>query len=293
MNHAIIEFLGRVSWPTVNFLALALAGAFGLWLAADRREQALDLAAECADLGAELHPLAIGMERWSTTTISATGRKAAHVEESLSRWRESLAGGLPGAGAVEEPRDRSEGFFGLEDFRTRMRTRAAQLGVGLRTDEEFGFATYVHEGPDDRLLGAVHRQRQLIEFLLEALFREPPVELRNVQRERPGAGRADDLLNANLAGGDYFALDPQISARVSGLIDTIAVRLVFVGRTGTLRAFLAGVGGYGLPLIVRSVEAEDAGPLKTGVRPRDGEDWDGLSQFTLVIEHVRLVRSVP
>jgi hypothetical protein len=293
MNHPMLEMLGRFPWPAGTLVALVLVGWFGLWLAADRRGLALQRATACAGLQAELGPGGAGTERWSMAAISEAGRKAAQAEEQLERWRASLAGGLPDGSAVEEPRDRSEGFFALDDFRSRMRTRAVQLGVGLREDEQFGFATYVHEGPDDRLLAAVHRQRQLIEFLLEALFREPPVELRNVQRERPTTGRADEILSGSLPGGDYFALDPHISARVSGLIETIAVRLVFVGRTGTLRAFLAGIGGYGLPLIVRAVEAEDAGPLKTGVRPKDGEDWDGLSQFSLIVEHVRLVKNMP
>jgi hypothetical protein len=194
---------------------------------------------------------------------------------------------------VEEPRERREAFFGLDEFRTRMRNRAAQLGVGLREGEQFGFAAYVHEGPDDRLLGAVHRQQQMIEFLLEALFREPPVELRNVQRERPSTGRAEDILVASATGGDYFSIDPQISARVTGLIEAVAVRLVFVGRTATLKAFLAGIGGYGLPLIVRSVEAEEAGPLTTAGGSRSDRDVDGLMQYTIIVELVRWVRKMP
>lgn len=284
------EMAGRFPWSAGTLVVLLLVGALGLWLAADRRGLFLHRAAACEALAAAVAPAA---GEWSRATMSDAADQTTRVEEQLGRWRASLGRELPGGTAVEEPRERSEAFFGLDEFRTRMRSRATQLGIGLREGEQFGFAAYVHEGPDDRLLGAVHRQRQMIEFLLEALFREPPVELRNVQRERPSTGRVEDILAAPVTGGDYFAIDPQISARVSGLIDAVAVRLVFVGRTATLKAFLAGIGGYGLPLIVRSVEAEDAGPLKTAGGPRSERDADGLMQYTIIVELVRWVKDTP
>lgn len=290
MSTPLWELAGRFPWSAGAMWALLLVGLLGLWLAADRRALAMRQAERCRVLVSEWES---GADHWPMTMATAAAEQAQEVENQLERWRASMAGGLPGSPGVEEPRERSEAFFELDEFRTRMRRRAGELGVGLREGEPFGFAAYVHEGPADRLLGAVHRQRQMIEFLLEALFREPPVELRNVQRERPSTGRVEDMLVAPAAGGDYFAMDPQISARVPGLIDAVAVRLVFVGRTTTLKAFLAGIGGYGLPLIVRSVEAEDAGPLRTGGILHPDRDEDGLTQYTIIVELVQWLKDRP
>jgi hypothetical protein len=295
MSNPIIEMLGRFPWTAGAVLSLALVFAFGTWLAADRRLLAQQRAGVVDRLTMEFTGTEMSAGRWSMETMTGNRETAGRVEEQLGRWRESMAGDFPGGGAAPEPRDRSEAFFALDAFRVRMRARAVELGVGLREGEAFGFAGHVHEGPETRFIGAVHRQSQVVEFLLNALFQEPPVELRSVQRERPAGGRVDDL-GAGGAGGmspDFFVIGPRLSARVPGLVEGTAVRLVFVGRTATLRSFMAGIGGYGLPLIVRSVEVEGAGPLKTGVKPRDGDDWDDLSQFTVIVEQLKLVRAKP
>lgn len=296
----MFELLGRFPWSagalvSLALVSLALVFGLGLWLAADRRALALQRIGAVNGLYEDLRQAGLVPVRWSMESVLLSDRNAGQVEEQLGRWRESIAGDFPGGGEAEEPKDRSGVFFALDEFRTRMRARADEHGIGLRQSEQFGFAAYVHEGPEERLIGAVHRQRHVVEFLLTALFREPPVELRSVQRERPGQVRVDEMPAASKAGAseDFFAIDPRISARVSGLIDSTAVRLVFVGRTATLRTFLAGIGGYGVPLIVRSVEVEDAGPPKTAVRPPEGEDWDDLSQFTVIVEHVKLAKATP
>lgn len=297
MNHPLLEMLGRFPWSAGTLISLALLFGLGLWLAADRRSLVLQRVVAVEGLYQELRQAGLVPARWSMESVVLSEQHAAQVEEQLGRWRESLAGELPGGGEAAEPKDRSGAFFALEEFRARMRARAGGLGAGLRQNEQFGFASHLREGPEERLIGTVHRQRQLIEFLLTTLFREPPIELRSVQRERPGLGQVAEIAasaqpgSAGASSEDFFSLDPRISARVPGLIDSIGVRLVFVGRTATLRSFLAGIGGYGLPLIVRSVEVEGAGPLKTAVRPQEGDDWEGLSQFTIVVEHVKLAKA--
>lgn len=291
----MFELLGRFPWSAGALISLALVFGLGLWLAADRRAHALQRIGAVNGLYEELHHAGLVPVRWSMESVLLSERNAGQVEEQLGRWRESIAGDFPAGGEAEEPKDRSGAFFALDGFRARMRARAVESGIGLRQSEQFGFAAYAHEGPEERLIGVVHRQRQVVEFLLTALFREPPVELRSVQRERPGQVRVDEMSAAAKVGAseDFFAIDPRISAKVSGLLDSTAVRLVFVGRTATLRTFLAGIGGYGVPLIVRSVEVEDAGPPKTAVRPQEGEDWDDLSQFTIIVEHVKLSKATP
>jgi hypothetical protein len=220
------------------------------------------------------------------------------LEERLGNWRETLGGEPEPAGAARDHDDRNEAFFELESFRERMRARARELGIGLRHDEQFGFASHLREGPDPDARTAVLRQRQLIERLMTALFREPPAHFRGVQRERPAiTGLAGPVTKgARMAGraeaGEFFELDPGVSARVPGLIDSTAARIVFTGRTDTLRSFLNGISVLEIPLIVRMVEVERADQRDTPAVTVAGEDQVELSQFTVVVEQVWLTAAV-
>jgi hypothetical protein len=283
MSNPWLEMLGRFPWTAGAFWVLALVFGLGVWLAADRWELARQGALAWSSLHEERRRDGVVPVRWTMGTLEQAEDDVLRVEEQAGRWRESLAGEFPAGGAGPAPADASEAFFDLEGFRGRMRARASELGIGLRPEEGFGFAAYTHEGPGEAWITAVHRQRQVIEFILLALLREPPVELRAVHRERPVVGGTPAAGTSD----DYFVIDPQVTVRVPELIGGTAMRVVFVGRTKTLRSFLIGLGGYQLPLIVRTVEVEEAGPLRTGARPRPGDAWDDLSQFTVVVEHVQ------
>lgn len=165
-----------------------------------------------------------------------------------------------------EPSGRTDAYFDLATFFDLMRKAAIEAGVQVRA-EHFGFSAYEREGPEPEIIRSVYRQRRIVEYLLRALFAARPRVLLGVQREEPqrlvpaGApaapARPSPTQNPNTtAAGDLFVVDPQVSARAPGYVDTIAFRLIFAGQTASLRGFMNALAAPDLPLVVRSVEVE-------------------------------------
>ena len=51
-------------------------------------------------------------------------------------------------------------------------------------------------------------------------------------------------------------VDPRVTARVKGFIDTMAFRITFTGQTAALRNFVVRLAEFELPILVREVEVE-------------------------------------
>ncbi|RFC50463.1 MAG: hypothetical protein DUW69_000585 [Verrucomicrobia bacterium] len=210
-----------------------------------------------------------------------------------------------GSGPARElpvPAHRAEAFFELAEFVEAMRARARQAGVMLRTDERFGFAGYAHEAPESGQIAAVLRERLRMQTLLEALLEAQPHEIISCQRELPvervGEARRfipERTLAARapgVTGEDYFTIDPRISRRAPGLVETAAFRLSFTGRTETLRTLLNRLGELEPPVLVRAVEVtvpdrprESRHPVGVGTVPLVSSPW---SRFTVTVEFINL-----
>ena len=171
-----------------------------------------------------------------------------------------------------EPGDRTAAYFDIAAFVDAMRKAAAEAGVELEPDERFGFSAYAFEGPESDLSRSVYRQRRIVEYLLRALFPAKPKKLGSVQREEPARLQAEPAAagarpagqrvpsSASSAGGrDIFVVDPQVSARTPGYVDTMAFRITFTGHTSSLREFVNALAAPDLPLVVRSVEVGASG----------------------------------
>jgi hypothetical protein len=181
-----------------------------------------------------------------------------------------------------------------------MRARARQAGVVLRADERFGFSAYANEAPEAGRLADVLRERQVVQYLMEALLAAQPRQLLAVQRERPRGPSEPAASGAVVArpvgagAADYFEMDPRVSARVPGLVDATAFRLSFVGRTAALRSLLNKLAEFELPVVVRAVEVAPAESTPEGVTaaPPGGaaspiaRPW---SRFTVTVEYIDLV----
>src|SRR4051812_30633079 len=213
---------------------------------------------------------------------------ATAIETDLARARRALAAmqaELKGRGPAADrmrsakvPAARTDAYFDLATFVEKTKELAKKNGVDVRPDAaRFGFALHAHEAPEADRIEAVFHQRQIAQYLVEALIEAHPRALVAVQRERPltKKERADRdaaaLAAANgtpppegatepLApaedGPDFFTLDPRSSVRAAGVLDTSAFRLGFIGETGALRAFLNRLAGFELPVLVREVEVE-------------------------------------
>jgi len=239
----------------------------------------------------------------SEANARAIAADVAAAEKRLARLRASLADGtwLPPA-----PARSVDGYFAFMAFTDEMRALAAREQVELRAEERFGFSAYANEGPEADRLDTVHRQRVVVQHVLEALFAAHPRALLAVRRERPqdaarfaaatdSAARPAAPADAS-AVADYFEPDARLRLGAPGLADGELYRVEFAGQTPALRAFLNALAASPLPLFVRAVEVEPIadGPVAAGV-PAGGAAVplvaQNLSKFSVVLECVEIAPS--
>lgn len=208
------------------------------------------------------------------TVIEADLAKA---QKSLAAMHAELTGKGPAAEKIRSakvPAARTDSFFDLATFMEKMRETAEKHGVEVRAEAaRFGFSKYANEGPETDRIEPIYRQRQVAEYLLESLFEAKPRALFSVKRERTLTKAEREARAAAEAAGtppeetptdsdsespDYFVIDPRVSARVKGYLDTMPFRFVFTGQTATLRNFLNRLAAFDLPVLVREVEVDVA-----------------------------------
>jgi hypothetical protein len=206
------------------------------------------------------------------------------IEEDLGRARHALAAmqqALKGVGPAAErmhaarvPAARTDAYFDLVSFVEHARELARNSGVEVGpAAAQFGFAAHVHEAPETERIPVVFRQRQVVQFLAEALFEARPRTLVSIKRELPltpreraerdtalaaARGEGSVAAGAPAAGVDFFAIDPRMSVRAPGVLEATAFRLTFIGQTSSLRAFLNRLARFELPVLVRDVRVEPA-----------------------------------
>ena len=149
----------------------------------------------------------------------------------------------------------------------------------------FGFSAYANEGPDIDRIEPLFRQRQIAEYLLEALLEARPRALFAVKRERTVTKAEREARAAAEASGvpievpvvdsgtgtpDYFVIDPRVSARTKAYVDTTAFRLAFTSQTDALGNFLNRLASFELPVLVREVEIDAATAEESGSGWRRG-----------------------
>jgi len=134
-------------------------------------------------------------------------------------------------------------------------------GIKIVEDEAFGFSRYQVEGdpPPDAAVPILDKQIAIMRHLLALLSESNPFSLVRVERENVERGhpsrKSEALASRRYTGKDYFSIDSRASARVSGLVNTLAFRITFTGYTEALRNFLNRLGHFEQPLLVREVEA--------------------------------------
>lgn len=216
-------------------------------------------------------------KREVATAIEADLARAQHA---LGAMQLELKGRGPAAERLRTakvPAARTDAYFDLATFVEKTRELARKQEVEVRPEAaRFGFAAYANEGPEAERIEPVFRQRLVAQHLIESLFDARPRALLQVKREPALTSKereerdaaiaaataagipADPATTALPEGPDYFAMDPRVSARVAGYVNTTAFRIVFTGQTASLRAFLNRLAGFELPVLVREVEVEPA-----------------------------------
>lgn len=188
------------------------------------------------------------------------------------------------------------------------------LPTGDYTSYTFGMSLYLGRGvtapPADKF-AAVFKQVKVLDYILghlmeDAKLPEQKMKIVSIQREDVTAvAGVNGATVAPTEGGttsDFFTIDPTITARVPGAINTLAFRIQFIAYSESLRILLDNLAKFELPLVVRSVNVEPASADKalTGVTPRLSAAAtaeanarkpiisENFSQFTLVIEYIEL-----
>ncbi|MEO6244533.1 MAG: hypothetical protein ABIQ12_03780 [Opitutaceae bacterium] len=235
------------------------------------REAATKLAQRQGDLGS----MAVLMPPPNREVAAAIEGDLAKAQQALVVMQGELKGRGPAAErirAAKVPVARTDAYFDLATFVEKTREAALNNEIEIRPEAaRFGFGAYANEGPVADHIEPVFRQRQLAQYLLDALIEARPRAILAVKRERT-LGKADrDARAAALAnndplpeptsgeeGPDLFTIDPRVTARVPGFIDTQPFRFVFTGQTAALRTFLNRLASFELPVLVREVEVEPA-----------------------------------
>lgn len=220
------------------------------------------------------------------TVAEAIEADLARAERALESMQTELKGRGPTAERLKTakvPAARTDAYFDLATYVERMRELARKNGVAIRSEAaRFGFSAYANEAPETERIEPVFRQRQVAQYLMEALLEAKPSALLGVKREptltapEREAMAAAQAQAAELAaagqpadagtlpevplpdGPDYFTIDARASAQVPGFVDTEAFRFVFTGQTAALRSFLNRLAAFELPVLVREVEVEVA-----------------------------------
>jgi hypothetical protein len=185
---------------------------------------------------------------------------------------------------------RADMFFELVQFVERMREAAKVAGVKIAPTERFGFAEYVHAGPEPSEVAGVMRDRFAAEFLLHVLFESRPLQLLGLDR-----GIAADAKPGATA-SDRFEWPDPLSLRRKGVTDSQALRVSFVGETVSLRELLNALAEAPGMMLVRSVEVAPAteqfdGAARETSVSESASAWvpRSLSKFTVVVEFVESV----
>jgi hypothetical protein len=199
----------------------------------------------------------------STDNVAAAEQNVEQLRAELQKIRDNLQHGS----RLTTSADGMHVMTGIQQYISEYQQEAAKLThpgngselVGIETpaDFAFGFETYIDEGvvPENAAaIPVLDKQRQILSYIVDQLMASDPVGIQSIQREvlemnAPRVGKAGAA--QKLSG---FQINPAISARVPGGIDTLAFSLKFTGYTKSLRQFLNNLAKFDLPIVVRSIE---------------------------------------
>lgn len=175
-------------------------------------------------------------------------------------------------------------------FREEMKRMATSEDYSIELSpavDHFSFDRYPGTPPPQNLIAPLYRQREIIRFVLSGLFEARPNALLSVKRgavpgetAAPAAavtrGRGQAATSSSDPEAGLFTIRPDISARVPGVVDTVPVQVVFIGRTVALRSFLNNLAESDLPIVVRNVEVKSLAQRREN-RPTRGRGGDSES----------------
>jgi len=150
----------------------------------------------------------------------------------------------------------------VDDFNAQ--AKAKGIVIADPANFTFGMGQYygpVTPPPPDKI-PVVFKQMEILEYILNKLFTAKPGDqkmmLESVERENEVVVTNSGSNGNDQGPKDTFAVPPLVSAKQAGAVDTLAFRFKFIAYTDTLRAFLNELAQFEYPLVVRSVEVQQA-----------------------------------
>ncbi len=244
--------------------------------------------------------------------VAASTANVTRLQDALARIREDLQKGV----GMTMATDGISVMTGIQLFISEFRQKASEnrwlnpdtgeteaAPIVLNDDMAFGFEIYMDElsVPEEAsVIPLLDKQRQILAYLMDRLFRSYPHRIESVRREIiefKGKARNKPV---------GYTVDPAVTARVPGAIDTMAFRVQYTGYSDSLRQFLNALAVFEMPIVVRSIEVARAGGGTPEKKARtswaddlsDGADEssskapvieDNASTFTLILEFIEVI----
>ncbi len=294
----------------------------GCYLAFDASGQADAASKTLAETEQQYRSLADSDPAPSSENVERSEENVEALAKQLASIREDLQSGS----RISTSTDGIEVIAGVQQYISTMQRKASAHTndrgepdeIVTPDDFAFGFERYRERAtpPDDPAkIAQLDKQRQILAYLMNQLVAADPEGIEAVERELVEVPRADsdDRRDRERSG---FTINPAVSARVPGAIDTLAFEITFTGRTNSLRALLNQLARFEMPIVVRSIEVDrPAGGGATTAPAAGGNDLDALfggdgdgedagaeepvradpvvedivSRFTLVLEYIEIV----
>ncbi|MEC8329763.1 MAG: Amuc_1100 family pilus-like protein [Verrucomicrobiota bacterium] len=248
----------------------------GLYFAYDASGQLAEAQKNARETGSRLKSLQQFSPAPSIDNIQIAKRNVEELDYALREIRKDLQRGSK----MSLSSDGVSVMAGIQQFISESRERAISRErfdsveqdtvlkpIVIAEDFAFGFEDYAQEAtmPDSAsAILLLDKQRQILEYVINLLLAANPHSIDSVEREHIEAL----TINKNQSG--LYRIDPAVSARLPGAIDTVALRITFSGYSRSLRRFLNSLASFDLPIVVRSLSVtRPEAPLRTKAAKKD------------------------
>ncbi len=207
-----------------------------------------------ASADSQMNGLLLARPAPTSVNVQAAQQNAEELSTQLRRIRENLQRGS----RLTISNDGTRVMSGVQKYISNYRRQVAAhknvsdvaAPIQIPQDFAFGFETYLKQTnipQDSALVPQLDKQRQVLSYILNQLIAADPAGIQAVERE---------IIGDTDAKATSYRINPAISARVPGAIDTLAFRVTFTGYTPTLRKFLNNLAQFDLPIVVSSVAVD-------------------------------------
>lgn len=225
----------------------------------------------------------------SAANVEASRQNAEQLRAELQKIRENLQRGS----RLTTSDDGVRVMAGVQQYISECQNKVAMTkvdgpdeaptAIATPADFAFGFEAYIDKGvvpANKAAIPVLDKQRQIMSYIVDQLIDAAPTAIQQIQREEmefqtaPAGENGNGAKPRKLSG---FQINPAISARAPGAIDTLAFSVTFTGYTKSLRQFLNNLAKFDLPIVVRSVEvARPSGSATTATKKKTTKGLDDI-----------------